>query len=181
MGIEYIENNADVSVSQVVTHSKTISQSTSFSEFQGTSKTWGLSSEVSYNSPSFSASYSAEYRNTEEHEKESTFSTSKEVTITISQKVTVPAYSSVIACSVLKLNERFVSPYTAIAYFGAKSLKAKHIGKLLMDGGWIVNSYDDEDDVVTALVEGTFEGDVAIQSNIIVTEKHSIKNCKQLI
>lgn len=183
MNVESIDNYANCIVSQVVTHSKIVTQTHSFTEFGSTTQSWGISASLTYThgfsgGASISGSISGGYSEENEDSWSETLTTSTQSEITISKNITVGEQESILACSAIQINDNFQSDYKAKAEYTAPGLFGYEIEEILDSFGFM--NITPTENSAYFYTKGTFQGSAGIKTYFHVSPKKANINCRNL-
>jgi len=177
LGLDYIYNKSPAESTLTITHTKSVTNSVSFTSTKSSSHTAGTSISAEF----FGVTAEAHYEYTTTTEESNTISEEKRTEISVSRAVVVPPLTSIQICSVLKTIDNFEVGYTAHGRFTKKGFNSTQIRDILKTTHYNEDIISNDEISVTVLIEGTFRGSLAMSNQIILLPIDATTGCDELV
>lgn len=183
LGIDEIRNEAEVEVTQTVTHSKSVTESFTISEHGSETISWSVAVnvDVSLGVKGVGASVGAgvEFSMTSESGWETEMTTTRSRDIEVSRTIAVPPQTSVQACSTIKSKENFTMEYTCLGRYKAAGMTGAEVVEILKLEGIDWQIYEEKEFAVAEL-QGSFTGSMSLSTQFIVTPIDALYGCSEM-
>ncbi len=177
LGLDSIYNKSPAESTLTITHTKTVTESTSFTNSKTTTHTAGATVSASF----FGVTAEAHYEFSTASEESSTMSTEKTTEISVSRTVVVPPLTSIQACSVLKTLDNFKVDYTAHGRFTKAGFNGTQIRDILRSSHYYEDIISEDEVSVVITIEGSFRGSLAMSNQLILLPANANTGCDELV